>query len=161
MTSPGKRFAEEEFVLLLSIVLSRFNVCLPALAEGEKRVPLLDIPTVAQVRWPYNMNLVCVKCVSCGFFIWSQLTFYCLRGCVVFRSPWLLKIHFLWNSIHFNVSIEVADMVLKPWFIFLMHHALPCPLWKNNNYSAPLKYCSCFQNLTNWLINWLNVTLLT
>ena len=46
----GKRFAEEEFVLLLSIVLSRFWVRLPALRQGEEaRVPLVDIPTVAQV----------------------------------------------------------------------------------------------------------------
>ena len=46
----GKRFAEEEFVLLLSLMLSRFSVSLPALAEGETRVPLLDVPTVSQVR---------------------------------------------------------------------------------------------------------------
>jgi len=49
----GKRFAEEEFVLLLSFMLSRFSVSLPALAEGETRVPLLDIPTVSQVTMTF------------------------------------------------------------------------------------------------------------
>ena len=45
----GKRFAEEEFVLLLAIMLSRFSVSLPPLEEGETRVPLMEIPTLAQV----------------------------------------------------------------------------------------------------------------
>ena len=36
-------------MLLLSIVLLRFSVSLPELAEGASRVPLTDIPTLSQV----------------------------------------------------------------------------------------------------------------
>ena len=49
IASIGKRFAEEEFILLLAIVISRFSISVHDVVDGKPRVPLIKIPTISQV----------------------------------------------------------------------------------------------------------------